>query len=129
MARITMAPAHPEVSAFIRASFRSVWDLELLCYLRRYAGASHPQARLVTDLRASELVVANSISGLLAAGLVVVEPDGSARYKPASEELDRSCDAAEALYGRSPDAVRRMIVTASNPAISAFADAFRLRKD
>ena len=30
---------------------------------------------------------------------------------------------------RSPDAVRRMIVAATSPGITAFADSFRLRKD
>jgi hypothetical protein len=39
-------------------------------------------------------------------------------------------DEAEAYYGRSPDAVRRLIVgAASGGSIAAFADAFRLRKD
>lgn len=124
-----MAPTNQEVSAFIGSSFRSVWDLELLCYLRRHRDGGHRPVQIVADLRASELVVSNSIAALLAAGLIVVEPDGSARYAPASEDLAKLSDAAEALYDRSPDAVRRTIVTASSPGISAFADAFRLRKD
>lgn len=118
-----------EVVAFIRATFRSVWDLELLCFLRRTPVANHQSSELVTELRASELVVANSIAALLAAGLVVEEPDSSVRYAPAAADLNRLCEEAEALYRRSPDAVRRMIVTAANPGIAAFADAFRLRKD
>lgn len=124
-----MAPAKQEVSAFIRSSFRSVWDLETLRYLSRAPGARHAPSQIVADLRASELVVSNSLSALLAAGLIVVEPDGTARYAPVSEELDRLSQAADALYGRSPDAVRRMIITAASPGIEAFADAFRLRKD
>lgn len=124
-----MVPSNQDASGFIKSSFRSVWDLELLCYLRRGAGASHQPARIVADLRASDLVVSNSLSTLLAAGLVAVEPDGSARYAPATADLDNLCDAAGALYVRSPDAVRRMIVTAASPGLSAFADAFRLRKD
>ena len=43
--------------------------------------------------------------------------------------MDKLVEQAEALYATSPDAVRRMIVAASNPGITAFADAFRLRKD
>ena len=124
-----MAPANQEVSAFIGSSFRSVWDLELLRYLRRSPGVGHSSVQIVADLRASDLVVSNSLSALLAAGLIVVEPGGSARYAPASEDLGGLSDAADALYARSPDAVRRMIVTAASPGISAFADAFRLRKD
>jgi hypothetical protein len=117
-----------EVAAFIRASFRSVWDLELLCFLRRAPDHNQYPATLVTGLRASELVVANSISALLAAGLIVEEPDHSVRYAPASPDLGRLAEQADALYARSPGAIRRMIVTASNPGIAAFADAFRLRK-
>ncbi len=131
-----MQPGYPdtpagqeEVAAFIRTSFRSVWDLELLCHLRRTPGENQHPTALVTGLRASEVVVANSLSALLTAGLIVVEPDSSVRYAPASPGLDRLSEQAETLYGRSPDAVRRMIVTAANPGIAAFADAFRLRKD
>jgi hypothetical protein len=74
-------------------------------------------------------VVTQSVGSLTAAGLVLADADGSARYNPASDDLDRLVEGAEALYARSPDAVRRMIVAAANPAITAFADAFRLRKD
>lgn len=124
-----MAPTKQDVSNFIRTSFRSVWDIELLCYLRLTPGINQPPPKMVADLRASELVVANSLAALLANGLIVVEADGSARYAPASENLDRMSMAAQELYQRSPDAVRRMIVSAANPGIAAFADAFRLRKD
>jgi hypothetical protein len=38
-------------------------------------------------------------------------------------------DKATALYAKSPDAVRRLIISAATPGITAFADSFRLRKD
>lgn len=117
------------MAAFIRASFRSVWDLELLCHLRRTPDENQHPGSLVTGLRASEVVVANSLSALLAAGLIVAEADSSVRYAPASPDLGRLAEQAETLYRRTPDAVRRMIVTAANTGIAAFADAFRLRKD
>ena len=84
---------------------------------------------MVAELRGSDLVVSQSLATLSAAGLIVSEADGSARYAPASDDLDRMVEQAEALYASSPDAVRRMIVAAANPGITAFADAFRLRKD
>ena len=74
-------------------------------------------------------MVTQSVESLAAAGLVLVEADGSACYAPGSAGLDRLVGQAEALYAKSPDAVRRMIVSAANPGITAFADAFRLRKD
>ena len=66
---------------------------------------------------------------LLAAGLVVVEQDGSVRYGPASADLEALVDGVATFYAKSPDAVRRLIVAAANPGVSAFADAFRLRKE
>ena len=117
------------MAAFIRGTFRTVWDLELLCHLRRTPDQNQQHDILVAGLRASELVVDNSLAALLAAGLIVEEQDRSVRYAPASAQLDRLAAEAEAMYRRTPDAVRRMIVTAANPGIAAFADAFRLRKE
>jgi hypothetical protein len=118
-----------EVSSFIQASFRSVWALELLCFLRQNRGRSLSHAEMVAGLRGSDLVVTRSVDSLAAAGLALAEPDGAARYHPATRHLDALVEQAEALYTRSPDAVRRMIVASVSPGIAAFADAFRLRKD
>jgi hypothetical protein len=118
-----------EVSSFIRASFPSVWALELLCFLRQNRGRSLSHAEMVAGLRGSDLVVTQSVVSLAVAGLVHAEPHGAARYRPATGHLDTLVEQAEALFARSPDAVRRMIVAAANPGITAFADAFRLRKD
>lgn len=122
-------PSEQDIASFIRASFRSVWALELLCYLRQNRDRSLSHGEMVTGLRGSDLVVAQSVESLAAAGLILVEADESARYAPASEDLDELVEGTEALYAKSPDAVRRMIVSAANPAITAFADAFRIRKD
>ncbi|MCP3733187.1 hypothetical protein M9978_22545 [Sphingomonas sp. MG17] len=118
-----------EISAFIRATFRSVWALELLCYLRKHRDRPLLPDEIVVGLRASDLVVQQSIDALLAAGLVAVDSTGAVGYRPANEDLDRAACAAEALYARSPDAVRRLIVAAANSDITKFADSFRLRKD
>ncbi|HWT11423.1 MAG TPA: hypothetical protein VN231_01570 [Allosphingosinicella sp.] len=122
-------PSNQEVAGFIRATFRSVWALELLCFLRQNRERSLSHAEMVAGLRGSDVVVTQSVESLSAAGLVLAEADGSARYSPASDALDGLVERTEALYSRSPDAVRRMIVTAANPSITAFADAFRLRKE
>jgi hypothetical protein len=122
-------PSNEEVASFIRATFRSVWALELLGFLRQNRSRALTHAEMVAELRGSDLVVTQSLATLAAAGLILSEADGSARYAPAADELDRLVEQAEALYGRSPDAVRRMIVAAASPGITAFADAFRLRKD
>jgi hypothetical protein len=122
-------PSDEDVSTFIRSTFRSVWALELLCFLRQEPGRGRSHEEMVAGLRGSDLVVTQSVESLTAAGLVIAEADGSARYSPASGDMDEAVERAVALYKRSPDAVRRTIVAAANPAITAFADAFRLRKD
>ncbi len=122
-------PSTHDTTKFIRSSFRSVWALELLRFLKRQRDRAHSHADMVTELRASDLVVTQSLASLAAAGLIGVEVDKSARYCPANEELDNLVNATETLYQTSPDAVRRMIVAASSPGIAAFADAFRLRRD
>ena len=122
-------PSEEDVSNFIQSTFRSVWALELLCFLRQDGSRSHSHQEMVAGLRGSDLVVTQSVQALTAAGLVLVEGSGSARYHPASADLESLVEGSAALYARSPDAVRRMIVAAANPGLTAFADAFRLRKD
>jgi hypothetical protein len=112
---------------FITSSFRSVWALELLLVLKSEPRV-WPRAELVSTLRASELVVSKALDSLLAAGLASLDVEG-ARYMPVSEEVADLVDRSEKLYAAKPDAVRRAIVSASAGGLTAFADAFRLRKD
>jgi hypothetical protein len=122
-------PSRQEVSSFIRATFRSVWALELLSFLRQNQDRALSHTEMVAGLRGSDLVVTQSVESLAAAGLILAEKDGSARYSPTSPQLDSLVERTEALYAKSPDAVRRLIVSSANPSITAFADAFRFRKD
>jgi hypothetical protein len=117
-----------EIANFIRSSFRSVWTLELLLLLKRDP-RSWPRDAIVAALRASDLIVAQGLDALTAAGLAIVDEGGNAAYRPASPAAAALVDGAEALYARSPDAVRRLIVGAFADPLAAFADAFRLRKD
>jgi predicted transcriptional regulator len=117
-----------QVSRFIRSSFRSIWSLEVLLLLKREARPQTP-AELVTALRASDLVVSQSIAALSDAGLVVTDSAGCAEYRPSNQDVARLVEEVERLYARSPDAVRRLILHASSGGLAAFADAFRLRKD
>ena len=116
-----------DVATFIASSFRSVWALEVLCHLRLSPERELSPDELVTTLRASELVVRQSLGELTAAGLALVAEDGRAKYAPATAGLDRLASATAARYATAPDAVRRIIVKAANPGLTAFADAFRLK--
>ena len=84
---IVRMPSKPEVASFVRATFRSVWALELLCLLRQNRDRAMSQADMIAGLRASDLVVTQSVGGLAAAGLVLTEADGLTRYAPATPEL------------------------------------------
>ena len=122
-------PASQEVASFIGATFRSVWSLELLCYLREHRERELSHVEMVNGLRGSDLVVSQSLASLAAAGLILVDEKGSARYAPATEQLGDLVERVQTFYGRSPDKVRRMIISGASPGLSAFADAFKLRKD
>ena len=114
-----------EVSSFIRTTFRSVWTLELLLFLKSEAERSWSRAELVAALRGSDLIVSQGVDALTAAGLVVSDAEGNARYTPATADLAKLVDQSEAAYAKSPDAVRRLIISSVNGGITAFADAFR----
>lgn len=97
--------------------------------LRKSRDSTLSHDEMVSGLQASNFVVTRSLENLSSAGLVSCEADGSAQYRPAAGELDRLVAATEDLYAKSPNAVRRLIAAAASPGITAFADAFRLRKD
>ena len=112
---------------FIGSSFRSVWALELLLILKREK-RRWTHTELVEATRSSDLVVSKALDGLVSAGLAMDEGEG-AMYMPVNEDVARCVDQLEQLYATRPDAVRRAIISASASGVSAFADAFRLRKD
>ena len=116
-----------ELQRFIVSSFRSVWALELLLMLKR-EGRNRSKSDLVSAMRASELVVSKALDELVAAGLASIDQEG-ASYMPVNADVAEYVDQLEKLYAARPDAVRRAIVAASSSGATAFANAFRLRKD
>ena len=122
-------PKRAHLESFIASSFRSVWALELLRHLADHPGSFFSSQELIAALRASEAVVSQSVDNLTAAGLAVVDGEGRAGYHEASAEQDALVKEAIDLYARSPDKVRRLIVAQSAPGVTAFADAFKLRKN
>ena len=121
-------PRIEDIASFIRSSFRSIWALEVLLHVRRRAADPVSKEQLLLELRASEAIIASSVTDLVAAGLVLVEEDGRIRYAPTSDETATIVGDIEALYRSRPDAVRRVIVMGTGN-LAAFADAFRLRRD
>jgi len=122
-------PASPELAGFIRDHFKSVWSLELLLLLMRDPTLSWKREQLVAALRASDSVVATSMEYLIAGGLIVRDKAEMTKYSPASADLDRLARETDSLYASKPDAVRRLIVSNAGVGLTAFADAFKLKRD
>jgi hypothetical protein len=114
---------------FIRASFRSVWTVELLLFLRRHSGRAWTAAELVREMRASEFVVREGLMMLQAAGLVATESGWAYRYRPAFPHLDALVRQLDAVYRERPFSVMQMIFSAPGDKLQTFAEAFKLKKD
>lgn len=115
------------VLRFIRASFPSVWTLELLLTIKSERRA-WAREQLVAALRASDLVVSKSLDALVAAGLASID-SGGVHYIAVNADLEKCVDQVERLYRSRPNLVRRAIVSANTSSASAFAEAFKLRRD
>lgn len=122
-------PSDPELAAFIKAQFPSVWALEVLLFLRKHSSAFWNKDQLLTELRASDVIIASSLRYLHAGGLVILDDDGAARYSTATPDLDRLVGETEALYRLKPAAVRTLIINSSSGALSAFSDSFNFRRE
>ena len=119
----------PQLRQFIETTFGSVWALEVLLFLKR-AGTAVPLATVVAELRASSSVVDQAVASLFSAGLLIVdEPERSATYATSSRDLAALVEQTASVYSQRPDAVRRLIVVARSSSLTAFSDAFRIRKD
>jgi hypothetical protein len=118
-----------QLESFIGNSFRSVWALEVLQYLVANPAAKFTANELITALRISDAVVSQSVENLSAAGLAVVDNDSRVALHESNSEQARLTAAAIEFYQKSPDKVRRLIVAQASPGVTAFADAFKLRKD
>jgi len=118
---------HPDLLAFVRASIRSVWAIELLSLLRREPGRVWTAEALVQEMRASQAVVAEVLATFETAGLVRCEPDGACVYAPAAPALDHLAGQLEQLYRERPGTVIKTILSTPNDKLQSFADAFRFK--
>lgn len=92
-----------ELVVFIREHLPSVWALELLLLMRGAPERVWSREALVSELRASEAVVAQCLEALHRGGLAA-EADGDGhRYAPGA--ADGLCEELEAAYRERPVAV------------------------
>jgi hypothetical protein len=113
--------------AFIRASLKSVWALELLLLLKRHPDRSWHGKELVRELRASEMIVTEALNNLQAAGFVSDEAGGTFRYRHEATALTALADAVDQLYRAKPMAAINAIMSAPDRNLRIFSDAFKLR--
>lgn len=118
-----------ETENFIRDSFGSIWDIELLRELIVAPGTALSPSVLVERMRASEQVVQQGSHALVAAGIAVIEGDGRVRFQPVNDAIGACAREACEFYLRFPGRTRRLIVAVRSPGLAAFAEAFRLHKD
>ena len=118
-----------ELLDYVQSTFRSIWSLELLLFLRSHPDRTFSIEDLVRELRGSRPVVTQSMAALQAGGLVVVEAQDLVRFAPASPELVRLAEAVERAYRERPGELRRAILAAPNEKLQTFADAFRFKRD
>jgi hypothetical protein len=119
----------PNIEQFIGESFSSIWDLELLAIVIDAGERSMSAAEIETQMRGSQLVVEQGMQSLSAAGLVSLEGPDRVRFSPVDDTVARCAREAVDFYRRFPGRARRLMISRQAPGLSAFANAFRLRKD
>jgi len=117
-----------DVLAFVAATIKSVWALELLLLMRGARDRCWNADGLVRELRASTVVVQDALTGLRNSGLVTTDETGRFRYRPASEQLDGFAAEVQTLYRSKPLSVINAIATAPNEKLRIFAESFRLKE-
>lgn len=116
----------PDLVAFLRDNFRSMWTLELLLLLKADAVRCWRPEALVRELRASQFLVSDGLKALERAGLVIGDSDGAWRYSPPGDVLGQLCDRLEHAYRERPVTVVN-IIAAAPPTVQSLADAFKLK--
>lgn len=112
----------------VESCLDSVWSLELLLLTFNQPARIWTASELVKELRSSDLAVAQSVQCLRNAGLLIGESDGTVRYAAASADFDVFVAKLDHEYRTRPTQIRLMIVGRSNAKLTAFSDAFLLRR-
>ncbi|MGH2802826.1 MAG: hypothetical protein ACRDL4_07255 [Thermoleophilaceae bacterium] len=115
------------VRRFITSHIVSVAQLEVLLLLRAARDKQWTSDEVARALVTQPEAAAGWLEKLHEQGLAV-ERDGSYRYQPSTEELDRTVDSLAESYANYRVAVISLIFARPSERITLFADAFRLRR-
>jgi hypothetical protein len=116
------------VLTFAADLIQSVWALELLIVLKRDPTRYWAADELIRELRGSQVVVADALNNLSAAGLAIENGDSRYRYQPVSPVTDELVSELVKLYALKPTTVTRAIVTSPNRKLQILSDAFRIKE-
>lgn len=117
----------PDLEAFVKASLRSLWALELLLFMRRHRDQDWTVESLVAELRGSRHLVEQLLGDFSRSGLIA-SAEGRHRFQPAGEATDRLCDRLDVAFRERPIAIAALIAKPANN-VQAFADAFRIKRE
>jgi hypothetical protein len=117
----------PDLLAFVAASIRSVWALELLLFLKRNSAKAWDRNSLILELRSSSAVITEALISLEAAGLVG-QIAGEYQFCASSPTLDQIASELERLYAAKPLSVINAIVSSPTVRLQMFSDAFKLKE-
>jgi DNA-binding IclR family transcriptional regulator len=116
-----------QVRALITRHVASVLELDVLLAMRASDRALTCE-ELARDLRLNQTACEAALDRFAGAGFLVTS--GTAySYRPKGPELSRAVDALADAYSSRRVSVIRFIYRRPSQGVSAFADAFRLRKD
>jgi len=110
-------------------SLRSVWTLELLLTLWRAPARSWSADALVLELRASDVVIRESLRGLVSLGLVRADDQCLYRLDPSEPALVNTIKGLDLLYRERPVTVIEAIFARPDDALQSFSSSFKIKKD
>ena len=116
-----------DVRSLIAQHIGSVLELDVLLAMRTETGTS-PAAGVARELRLNEEATAEALEKFTAAGFLKREGTGY-RFEPRTAGLSRAVNSLAEAYARRRVTVIGFIYSGPSESVSAFADAFKLRKE
>lgn len=115
------------VRRFIVSHIVSVAQLEVLLLLRAAADKDWTSDEVARALVTQPEAAAGWLENLTGHGLAR-ETDGSYRYEPSSDEVERTVDALAESYANYRVSVISLIFSRPSERVTSLADAFRIRR-
>jgi len=118
------------VSDFIHKHLSSVEQIAVLILLRDDPSRAWTIDLIASELRSSPVAIERRLADLERTGVLVPRQTASeVRYAPTSSETSEAVTSLIETYRARPDRVIEAIYTKAPDALTAFADAFKLKKD